>query len=234
MEGWSQNSWFTLNWESLLHASIHSELFPSCLPCRLQADPSALHLLLKAWSSSTSGLLGIPHAVTSLSLRGTLLDVNKVVVHLTCCFERQTVIFPMASPSKPPCSNLISGAFPCTPGLTFLARLCQVPHLLSKPVSFYLEVRKNFGAETSSQPVSSGTPFTQSCFCRWFCLFTQPGLFPQVTCLQNKGQQKKGPKLGLLYITKSPGRFFHAVTKAVLCVLCPDREPACWGRVWRI
>lgn len=127
MEGWSQNSWFMLNWESLLHASIHSELFPSCLPCRLQADPSALHLLLKAWSSSTLGLLGIPQAVTSLSLRGTLPDVNKIVVHLTCCFERQTVIFPMASPSQPPCSNLISGASPCTPGLTFLARLCTSP-----------------------------------------------------------------------------------------------------------
>lgn len=43
------------------------------------------------------GLLGIPHEITSLLLRGTLLDVKKVVVHLTCWFEGQIGIFPMAS-----------------------------------------------------------------------------------------------------------------------------------------
>lgn len=78
----------------------------------------------------------------------------------------------------------------------------------------------NFSAETSPQPVSTGTPFAQSCFCRWSCPFTQP----QVTCLQNKGQQRKGPKLRLLYFIKSPGRFFLAVTKAVLCVCCALAE----------
>lgn len=76
-EGWSQNSRLMLNWESLLRASVLSELFLSFLPCRVQADPSALHLLLKACSSSTVGLLGISHEITSLSLRGTLLDVKK-------------------------------------------------------------------------------------------------------------------------------------------------------------
>lgn len=50
---------------------------------------------------------------------------------------------------------------------------------------------KNFGAEIFPQPATAGTPFTQSCFCR-SSLFTQPALFPQVICLQKKGQQKKG------------------------------------------
>ena len=121
---------------------MHSELFPSCLSCRVQTGPSALRLLLEACSSSTFRLLGIPHAMASLSLRGTLLDVKKVGVHLTCWLQGHIVIFPMASPSKPPYSNPISCASPCVPGLTSLARPCQVRQLLSKPVSFYLEVKK--------------------------------------------------------------------------------------------
>lgn len=80
--------------------------------------------------------------------------------------------------------------------------------------------KNNFGAETSSQRAQEHH-LHKAAFCSWSCLITQPALFPQVTCLQNKEQQKKGPKLRLLYIIKSPGRFFLAVTEAVLC---PDRE----------
>lgn len=128
-----------LNWESLLHASILSEFFPSSLPCRIQADPSALHLLLKTCSSFTVGFLGIPHEMISLSLRETLLHVKKVAVHLTCWFEGQFGILPMASHLTPTPSGVPLPAPLGSPSLLDYARF----HLsFPKPYPFIWRSKK--------------------------------------------------------------------------------------------
>lgn len=189
MESCGQSSWLILPWESLLHASIHRELFPSYFSCRVLVSPSALHLLLEVWSSSTFELLGIPHAKALLSLRRTLLDVKKVEVHLTCLFHGILWFSPCFSPSKPLYSSPISWASPRVPGLTLLAGPCQVQQPFSEPLSSYLEVQKLYGR--NSPPASEHRSTIYKMLLLQVVLSSFRQLFPQTICLQKKGQERK-------------------------------------------
>lgn len=99
------------------------------------------------------------------------------------------VISPMASSSQPPYSNPISCSSPCAhltcqtmPGSTTLFQTCII----------LLGGQKTLAQKFSPSQQLQEHHLHKVAFAGRLSLFTQPALFPQVICLQKKGQQKKG------------------------------------------